>query len=262
MTVRYRLLIEYDGTPFQGWQVQERARTVQGVLEEAAYALCREKVEIQGASRTDAGVHAIGQVAHMDLKKRWPEDKIRFGLNDHLPATVNVLAVTEVPRSFHARRDAKEKTYLYCLSRERTAFAKKYVWWVKDHLDVEKMSRAANLYVGCHDFSSFADKRLEASSSRRVMIRESKVKEHGSLVLFQVTGSHFLWKMVRRMMGILVEIGRGNLSLDIIPDLLKSPSSLPARFTAPPSGLFLAFVRYEGEERKEIPWPPWGVGVR
>ncbi|MCX7981679.1 MAG: tRNA pseudouridine(38-40) synthase TruA [Syntrophales bacterium] len=262
MRTRYRLTIEYDGTPFQGWQIQEKGRTIQGVIEAAAETCFGEKVSICGASRTDAGVHAIGQVAHLDLRRKWPEERVRYALNDHLPATVNILSVTEVPMSFHARNDAKEKTYLYCISRERTAFAKKYVWWIKDDLDVNLMHRGAQFYAGFHDFSSFADKRVDPSSSRRVLITEAKVEERGALILFLVTGSHFLWKMVRRMTGILVEIGRGNLLPDIIPHLLAAPSSLPAQYTAPPSGLFLVRVWYEGEERGQIPWPPWGVGIR
>lgn len=262
MKKRYRLTIEYDGTSFQGWQVQEKGRTVQGVIEEVATSCFGERVFVCGASRTDAGVHAVGQVAHLDLSKKWHEEKLRFRLNDHLPATINVLSVAEVPLSFHARRDAKEKTYLYCLSRERTAFLKKYVWWIKDHLEVDRMNEGAKYYVGLHDFTSFAEKKLDPSSSRKVLITEAKIEEKGPLIIFTVTGSHFLWKMVRRMVGVLVEIGRGNFAPSIVSELLAAPSSLPGRFTAPPSGLFLARVRYEGEEKMFLPWPPWGVGMR
>jgi len=259
MRFKYRLTIEYDGSPFQGWQIQEKGKTVQGVIEEALRDLTGERLEIQGASRTDAGVHALGQVAHFTVHRRWPTEKILFGLNDRLPATVNVLSVEEAPLSFHARRDAKEKVYLYCLSQRRTAFAKKYVWWVKDTLEVERICEGARLFVGLHDFSSFADKRIEPDVPRRVLISSCEVEKRGPVILFSVAGSHFLWKMVRRMVGVLVEIGRGNLPVEVIPSLLTTPSPLPARYTAPPSGLFLAQVRYEGEERRKIPWPPWGI---
>lgn len=250
MGYKYKLTLEYDGTSYRGWQTQQNAKSVQETLIEAAQKLFGEKVEIQGAGRTDAGVHALGQVAHMGTTKTMPLRKIREGLNDHLPSNINVLSVEEVSISFHARHYAQARSYVYVISKHRTAFGKRYVWWVRDVLDIEKMRSACSLFEGFHDFASFADKRLDKDASTKVKLDSAEMQEIGDLIVLRFVGSHFLWKMVRRMVGILVEVGRANLTYRDVKKLLEQPSDLPAKHTAPPSGLFLERVVYEGDEEK------------
>jgi len=258
--VKYKLTLEYDGTGYRGWQTQQNARSVQGTLIQAAVEFFGQDVDVQGAGRTDAGVHALGQVAHLTVKNVQQPRKIREGLNDLLPAGINILKVEQAAADFHARHDAVARVYVYVLSRVRTAFGKRYVWWVKDALNAGKMKEACQLFHGFHDFASFADRRLEKNASTKVLIDSISIEEIGDLVVFRVAGSHFLWKMVRRMAGVLVEVGRGNLTKDDVEAMLTSRSELPARLTAPPSGLFLAQVFYKGdpEERLHLPLPLLG----
>ncbi len=243
----YRLTIEYDGTGYRGWQVQENARTVQGTLLAAARELFSGPVDIQGSGRTDAGVHALGQAAHLAAPRKMSPDRLRLGLNDLLPSGICVLRVEEADTRFHARRDAVSRTYLYIVSRERTAFGKRYVWWIRDRLDVKAMQSAARVFEGFHDFSSFADHRMDGKTSTRVKVESVEIRDQGDLILIRIRASHFLWKMVRRMVGTLVEVGRGTLTEADLKGMLEERSDLPARLTAPPSGLFLEEVLYAGE---------------
>jgi tRNA pseudouridine38-40 synthase len=209
--------------------------------------------EFMGSGRTDAGVHALRQVAHLDLRKPLPAETLRRGINDNLPADIHVLAVDSVPHRFHARHGAVARSYHYQVSRRRTAFAKPFVWWVKEPLDFERMQDAAGRFAGMHDFQAFSDDDPEEKSTD-VLVDEVALAEVGDLVLIRVSGSHFIWKMVRRMVGVLVEVGRGTLPEKDIVKLLQAPAGPPrrgvegvARYTAPPSGLFLENVLYEGE---------------
>jgi tRNA pseudouridine38-40 synthase len=244
---RYRLTIEYAGTRYSGWQVQKNARTVQGELIRAVReATGVAAPDLQGAGRTDAGVHAVQQVAHLDLLKAVAPENLRRQMNDALPADIHVLRIDVVPHRFHARHDAVSRSYVYQVARRRTAFAKPFVWWVKDDLDVRLMREAAGVFVGMHDFQSFTDADPEEGSTR-VRLGAIELKEDGDLVLVRVTGSHFVWKMVRRVVGVLVEAGRGRLTVGEIEGFLEAPSPVPARLTAPASGLFLERVVYPGE---------------
>jgi tRNA pseudouridine38-40 synthase len=244
---RYRLTLEYAGTRYSGWQIQRNARTVQGELHRAVTAVAgRPPVEIYGSGRTDAGVHALGQVAHLELASALPPEVLRLKLNDELPSDVHVLAVQPVGRRFHARHGALARSYLYQISRRRTALAKPFVWWVKDDLDLRKMAQAAALFRGLHDFRSFTDADPEEASTR-VLLESCEVAEEGALVLVRVVGSHFLWKMVRRLVGVLAGVGRGRLTLADVAGFLDARSGVPAQLTAPPSGLFLEGVYYEGD---------------
>jgi tRNA pseudouridine38-40 synthase len=248
----WKLTLEYDGTRYHGWQEQQNARTIQGELRRAAEAFFNRQVELGGAGRTDAGVHALAQVAHLRLSPRGGRPKtlprpreILYGLNDRLPSDINLLSVAEAPDRFQARHDAVARSYLYQISTRRTAFAKKYVWWVKDRLDVAAMARAAELIAGRHDFAAFSEheaKREEQSTI--VVVETAEIATDDHLILFRITASHFLWKMVRRLAGTLVEVGRGNLSLEDFARLLQYRTNEPARWTAPPSGLFLERVSY------------------
>ena len=253
---RFKLTIEYAGTRYSGWQIQKNARTIQGEIDSAVRTItARKDFELYGSGRTDAGVHALGQVAHLDVSTNLPADTLRRRLNDELPADINILAATQVPHRFHARHDAVARRYLYQIARRRTAFAKAFVWWVKEPLDVDAMRTATRPFVGMRDFKSFAesDHREEAGDdpkSTLVLVDRLDVAEDGDLVLIGIEGSHFLWKMVRRIVGVLAEIGRGGLAPDATSAFLSDVSGMPARLTAPPSGLFLERVYYQGDPRE------------
>jgi tRNA pseudouridine38-40 synthase len=242
---RYKLTIEYAGTKYSGWQKQKNARTVQGELERAIGELTRDKTfEFMGSGRTDAGVHALRQVAHLDVRKPMPAESLRRGINDGLPADIHVLAVDSVPHRFHARHGAVARSYLYQVSRRRSAFAKPFVWWVREPLDLERMKAAAAAFTGMHDFQAFSDDDPEEKSTD-VLVEDVTLAEDGDLILLRVGGSHFIWKMVRRMVGVLVEVGKGQLD----PDAIWTADA--ARLTAPASGLFLERVFYDGDPRQQ-----------
>jgi tRNA pseudouridine38-40 synthase len=244
---RFKLTLEYVGTRYRGWQVQKNARTVQGELMQAARAaLGRPDFELMGSGRTDAGVHALAQVAHLDANTTLEPHRLRLALNDALPADINVLAASRVPRRFHARHDAVARSYLYQIARRRTAFGKPFVWWIRDALDAVAMRRAGELFVGLKDFRSFTEDDPEEKSTR-VKVEALELAEAEGLILVRIRGSHFVWKMVRRMVGVLAEVGRGDLALAQVERFLREESPEPARLTAPPSGLFLERVLYPGD---------------
>jgi tRNA pseudouridine38-40 synthase len=243
---RYKLTIEYAGTRYSGWQKQKNARTVQGEIERAIGELTRDKTfEFMGSGRTDAGVHAMRQVAHLDVRKPLPAESLRRGINDGLPADIHILAVDTVPHRFHARHAAVARSYLYQIARRRSAFAKPFVWWVKEPLDLDRMREAAARFTGMHDFQAFSDDDPDEKSTE-VLVDEMTLVEDGDLILVRVGGSHFIWKMVRRMVGVLVEVGKGNVD----PDDVWTTAAAP--LTAPAAGLFLERVFYDGDQRQ---WP-------
>jgi len=245
----WRLDVEYEGTRYAGWQRQPHARTVQGELARAAEEFLQTKVEVGGSGRTDAGVHALGQVAHLRARaaaKGLRPARLEAGLNALLPHDINVLRARPAPPDFDARRDARARFYLYQIATRRTAFGKSFVWWVKDRLDVRAMAEAAEGVEGRHDFRSFCES-PETQGSTVVRVETAVVAESGDLILIRVGASHFLWKMVRRLVGALVEVGRGNLTPAEFGRLLERPSREPAAWTAPPSGLFLERVLYHGD---------------
>jgi tRNA pseudouridine38-40 synthase len=252
---KYKILLEYDGTNYRGWQTQKNARSVQETLITAAQTFLGAPVKVQGAGRTDAGVHALEQTAHLESTKKVHPESLRMGINDNLPASVNVLKVENAPALFHARHHAVSRSYLYLISRRRTAFGKRYVWWIKDRLDINKMNQALDIFQGFHDFASFADKRMDKDVSTQVDIEGIWLKTFDDIIAVRILGSHFLWKMVRRIVGVTVEVGRGNFTKNDIEKMLTSYSELPAHFTAPPSGLFLEKVLYEGDKLPPIKTP-------
>ena len=251
---RFKLTVEYAGTRYSGWQIQKNARTIQGEIDRAVRTVTdRKDFELYGSGRTDAGVHALAQVAHLDVSTSLPPDTLRRRLNDELPSDINILAAAVVPHRFHARHHAVSRRYLYQISRRRTAFAKAYVWWVKDPLDLQRMRLAAQAFVGMRDFRAFTpdvtpEEEMEMRSTL-VLVERLELVEDGDLILIGIEGSHFLWKMVRRIVGVLVEIGRGGLEPGAAAGFLAAGSPMPARLTAPPSGLFLERVLYEGDAR-------------
>jgi tRNA pseudouridine38-40 synthase len=241
---RFKLTIEYAGTRYSGWQIQKNARTVQGELDRAVRAVTgRDRFELYGSGRTDAGVHALAQVAHLDIATSLPPLTLLARLNDELPSDVNVLRLEPTTHRFHARHSAKSRAYLYQIARRRTAFAKPFVWWIKDPLDLTAMRAAASRFAGLQNFQSFTDDDPEEKSTK-VLVERVEVQEDDALILVRIAGSHFLWKMVRRIVGVLVAVGKGELAPDAIDRLLTADSNLPARLTAPASGLFLESVDY------------------
>ena len=243
---RYRVDLEYLGTRYSGWQFQTNARTVAGEIMEAIHRATGQRViEVYGSGRTDAGVHAIHQVAHIDLAKQADPDELMRSVNDELPGDINLLKVELAPTGFHARHSATARTYLYRISRRRSAFDKPVVWWVKDPLDVVLMAEAARSLCGLHDFAPFAQADpSKPDESTKVKVEAVDVYEDGPSVFIRIQGSHFLWKMVRRIVGVLVEIGRGKLSVGDVAKIMSSSAVSVAEFTAPPSGLSLEKVTY------------------
>lgn len=246
---RFKLTIEYAGTRYSGWQIQKNARTVAGEIDRATRAVTgRKDFELYGSGRTDAGVHASGQVAHLDVVTGLPAATLVSRLNEELPADINILGASPVPHRFHARHDAVARRYVYQVATRRSAFAKPYVWWVREPLDLERMRHAARAFVGTHDFSSFRarDEKAEEDSPL-VRVERLDILEEGALLLVVVQGSHFLWKMVRRLVGVLAAVGRGEIDVAAAGSFLREASGAPARLTAPASGLFLERVFYRGD---------------
>jgi len=254
----YRLLIEYDGTEFGGWQVQAGGRTVQGVLLDTLRELTGERqLDLQGAGRTDAGVHALGQVA--SLRCRRPLDPARLAreLERELPPDLAALEVHQAPKEFHARHDALARAYRYQIARRRSAFGKRTTWWIAGELDVEAMARGAAGFVGRHDFRAFARRAKEAESTL-VEVEACEVAAVGDFVLLRLVASHFLWNQVRRMVGTLVAIGRGEARPDDVSQWL-SGAAQPPLLAAPAAGLFLEAVRYPDEPWELSALAPIGV---
>jgi tRNA pseudouridine38-40 synthase len=260
----YRLTLEYEGTRYHGWQEQQNARSIAGELRRAIEGALGEGGAIKdlgGSGRTDAGVHALAQTAHLRLARAVEPEWLRREINDRLPADVHVLELAAAATGFHARHSALARSYLYQISRRRTALAKRYVWWVKRPLDAELIAAAAALLPGRHDFRLFCERPAEQSSTL-VVVDRAEVAAAGSLILCRLVASHFLWKMVRRLTGALVRVGAGELDLETFAALLAAdPARLsrpgrrppqPAEWTAPPSGLFLERVLYAGDP----PLPP------
>jgi tRNA pseudouridine38-40 synthase len=192
----------------------------------------------------------LGQVAHLDVASNLPAVVLRDRMNDALPSDINVRDVRVASHRFHARHDAVARRYLYQVSRRRTAFAKPYVWWVRERLDLDAMRVAAVAFVGLHDFEAFSDDEASEKSTK-VQVDGVTIDEAGALLLVRVTGSHFLWRMVRRLVGVLVAVGTGALRPDDMTALLRGSGELPAKLTAPGAGLFLEAVLYPGESFDE-----------
>ena len=246
----WKLTLEYDGTKYSGWQEQLNARTVQGELRKAAEGYLGVEVELQGSGRTDAGVHALAQVAHLRVKRKSnpPPDELLRALNERLPADIAIVEAERVADSFHARHDAVSRAYLYQISLRKTAFSKKYVWWVKDKLDVPLMARAARMLIGRHDFVCFrAQDAARPDESTIVVVESAEVDVDGDMVVFRIEASHFLWRMVRRIVGVLVRLGTGEITLEDYETLLSGRCRRTldvAAWTAPSAGLLLESVQY------------------
>jgi len=246
---RFKVYLEYLGTRYSGWQIQKNARSVQGEIRQAIQRSAGiGDFELYGAGRTDAGVHALAQVAHLDIETGLDAQQLRRRINAELPSDIHILKIEPADRRFHARHHAVGRSYLYQISRRRTAFGKKLVWWIREDLDLARMREAGALFVGMKNYRSFTAEE-PGEKSTRVLIDRVELRETGDLILIRVEGSHFLWSMVRRIVGVIAEAGRGNLSPKEIEGFLRVKSDKPARLAAPASGLFLERVYYEGDAR-------------
>jgi len=237
----FKLTLEYDGTDFFGWQVQPDRRTVQGEISTAFQELSREPVKVVGAGRTDAGVHAIRQVANASLDTRLGPDVLRRALNAKLPPDIRVREVAEVPLSFNARFDAKSRTYDYLFIRRPSALWWRYFLLVEDELEVASMRRAVQKLIGEQDFSSFASS-ADTCVSKRCNVMRAELTGIMPLLVFTITADHFLHHMVRTIAGTLLEIGRGK-SLHI-GEILEKRNRSAAGPTLPPHALYLMDIHY------------------
>lgn len=248
-TRRYKLTLEYDGKNFSGWQKQKDARTVQGDLLKGASRVFGEDaaIDIQGCGRTDAGVHALEYVAHLEVASNLESNVVEQMLNETLPKDIAVIAVEIADPRFHARHSCVARSYVYQLRSLKSAFGKRYSWWVHEELDIPAMRKAASLMEGMHDFAAFAEKR-ELKKSTKVLVHKVDVVEEQGAIRIRVVGSHFLWHMVRRMVGVLVEVGCHRLTEEDIRGLCKgSVSEIPSHHTAPAAGLFFERACYDKE---------------
>jgi len=241
---RVRLIVAYDGTNYHGWQVQNNGITIESELNRCLSELLSEPIEVIGASRTDAGVHALGNVAVFDTNARMPAEKISYALNQRLPEDIRIQRSEEVPGDWHPRYCDSRKTYEYHIYRGEFALPTKrlYSLFTYHKLDVEKMQKAAEYFVGEHDFKSFCQVNAQVKSTVRT-VTEVQVYEEGPEVIIRVTGNGFLYNMVRIMAGTLLEVGQGKRSPEEIPDMIAAKNREAAGPTAPAHGLML--VKYE-----------------
>jgi tRNA pseudouridine38-40 synthase len=243
---RYKLIIEYDGTPFSGWQIQDNALTVQGALETAVKAICGEDVRVNGAGRTDAGVHALAQVAHCDIAKHFVPGRFRDGLNAHLrPHPIGVLSAEIVPDNFEARFSATKRHYLYRITNSRANLALdiKRSWRVPRRLDTDAMREAAQRLLGKHDFTTFRDTECQAKSPEKTL-DQLDVERDGDAVSIVTSARSFLHSQVRSMVGSLVWVGEGRWSADDLAAALAARNRDACGPVAPPEGLYLVKVDY------------------
>jgi tRNA pseudouridine38-40 synthase len=253
-----KLLLQYDGTDYAGWQVQDNATTVQGVLEEALATVLRETIRVAGASRTDSGVHALGQVAAFRTSNSLPAEKLLRALNGILPPDIRVIEITE-PEADFIPRFAKEKTYRYAIAcgESLSPFQRRYAWHVRDRLDFDAMREASTYFVGNHDFTSFT----ASGGGEKTHVREIHRVDFGvggiittcleaerladaGVYHFEIAANGFLYKMVRNIVGTLLEVGRGRIPPKGIPEIIRARDRNRAGPTAPAHGLCLVSVRY------------------
>jgi tRNA pseudouridine38-40 synthase len=265
----WKIILSYDGTPYNGWQIQPQLPTIQGTLAQAIHRVTGEDVLPQGSGRTDTGVHALAQVATFSLTIPIPAANLHRALNHALPPSIRVLSVSPAHRDFHARHSALRKTYEYrILPGERicSPMLAPYVWACPLPLDLTLLQQAAAHVLGTHDFTSFAaaDPDLTtrtqadppAPSTNTRTLHHSAWRQQDDLFLYKVTGNGFLHHMVRNLVGTFVQIGAGRISPQAIPTILAARNRSAAGPTAPPQGLFLLEVEYKDPDRREDPHPP------
>lgn len=241
-----KLTIEYDGTDYLGWQVQPNGKTIQGVLEECLKRITGEEVHVIGSGRTDAGVHALAQVAHFKTKSPIDLNSLQRALNSLLPKDILIKRVEEVDSDFHARKKAIRKLYEYRIFNRplQSVFQRHYSWHIPQKLNQEAMAKAAHFLVGEHDFSSFKSSGTPTRSTIRRVFRVGWKRDRGGILRFEIEASGFLKQMVRTIVGTLVEVGKGKITPEEFQEILLSRDRRKAGPTAPAHGLFLKEVKY------------------
>jgi tRNA pseudouridine38-40 synthase len=238
-----RLILEYDGTNYHGWQKQDNALTIQTIVEKAIKDLTQENVNLIAAGRTDTGVHARGQVVNFYLQKKMPLYKIYKGLNAYLPGDIVVKKVEKVEKNFHSRYDAKKRIYQYFISLDRTALYRNYCWQLFYKLNLNTLKQTAEHVFGVHDFSSFC--KYEVSSDhKKCQVYESKWIEQGDFLVYRIVANRFLHGMVRTIVGTMIDVARGRFDMEDFIKILAVKDRNDAGVTAPACGLFLEEVIY------------------
>lgn len=242
-----RLKLQYDGTKYHGWQIQPNGITVQEKLTDAVEKVINKRVNIIGCGRTDAGVHALNYVCNFKTDSKIPVDKIPYALNTHLPADIRVFGAEQTDDGFHAKNSAVGKRYIYRIlnSEFNDAFLCKYAWHYKFGLNVENMNNAAKAFLGEHDFIGFASSGLTVKTTVRT-IHSLDIKKSGDILTIDIVGNGFLYNMVRIIAGTLVYVGSGKIDWRDMENIIASKCREKAGITAPPQGLFLKEVYYDG----------------
>ena len=246
---RYKITLSYDGTNFSGWQKQLDARTVQGdFLSAATRVLQSSQLDIQGCGRTDAGVHALEYVAHLEVQNPLDPSSIKARLNAELPKDIAVQSIEKVPPGFHARYHCLARSYIYQIYTQKSAFGKRYGWWIDEVLDIHQMRETAAMCIGSHDFLFLAEKQ-ELKKSTKVRVYDISITcEKQDTLSIRVTASRFLWHMVRRLAAMFVDVGRHRLGAKEIEELLRASAGSSYPHIAPAAGLFFAKALYSEEE--------------
>ena len=239
-----KIIIEYDGTKFSGWQFQNNARTVQDEIRKAVFEITRETVSVNGAGRTDAGVHARGQVGNFKIEKLITDFDLKKGLNAVLPDDISIRRLEEAPPDFHARFSARERMYRYYLTPEPVAVGRQYCWFYPHDLKLDVMNEAAKMCVGDHSFQAFCSVHAEVSHYRCHVIRADWTVRDG-MIVFEIRANRFLHNMVRALVGTMIEAGRERITSIEFSSILQSMDRTKARYTAPAAGLILEEVVYE-----------------
>ncbi len=238
-----KLTLEYEGTNYHGWQVQENSITIQQEVEEAIFQLTRQRVRVTGAGRTDTGVHARGQVANFHVKKHLSLREMEGGLNAYLPDDIVVRNVEEVDRNFNARYSAIKRTYHYCICTERTALMRNFCWQIFQKFNYDVLNSMSEILVGDHDFSSFA--RMETQSKhKRCIVDESLWKKQGDQLIYRIVANRFLRGMVRTLVGTMMDVAFGKYSIERFSDIFHAKNRSEAGPAAPAKGLILEEVVY------------------
>lgn len=242
---RIKLVVAYDGTNYHGWQIQPNAVTVEGILNEALSKLCREEIKVIGASRTDAGVHAYGNVAVFDTNSTIPPDKIVFALNQYLPEDIRVQSSCQVPDDFHPRHCDSIKTYEYHISNRKVLMPTERFYQYHFHwrTDLEKMREAAVYLLGEHDFKSFCSAKTQVEDTVRT-IYQLDIRKEDDIIKLRIRGNGFLYNMVRIITGTLLQVGTGHFKPEDVKEMLESKDRTKAGACAPPQGLRLVGIEY------------------
>ena len=243
---RYKIIIEYDGTPFVGWQFQKNGQSVQEVLQKAIFDFSKEKVVVTGAGRTDSGVHALAQTAHFDLKKKMRKKNLLLAINQNIAnKSVTVLKINKVNKKFHARHDAKKRTYLYLIINRQSPLAlqKNKAWHIRKNLDVSSMKIGAKILLGTHNFSTYRAASCGAKSPIRTM-EKILIKKNKDKITLQFTSRSFLQQQVRSMMGCIKYLGEGKWNLNDFKNSFRSRNRSKCAPPAPACGLYLTNIKY------------------